>query len=434
MEKRLIIQDNICGEIVFEKDFYDLRKITGTREFKRLYSVRQLGLTNRNFSMSNITRHSHSLGVFQNATEWFKNVSFKEQTTLEEQREVLAACLLHDIGHGPLSHDFEILLEGKYNHEEFTSAVILDTKSEVNQVLKELNINPENVAAIIDHNLEKVKLWQVQMVSSQVDCDRLDYFNRDANAIGLKGKQVDVIRIFDNSELVKVNDELQIVFSDEIKGDLIKMLVERFDSYSNVYVTNKSEEPLFLVKKMLERIKEMDEDETIESVLRRDPLWSKVLKIILNSNGEDLYKNIGLKNFLFLEDNTFLAFLKKIDIYSKDSILREYSDSFFGKSNFKCVIDCEESKDFKEINGSEYKLIYEQKMHGTKFYKPNEPILLKYGNGKIKDLGKLLTKNSINDLIDNEDNKTVKVYKKIIKENVLDNKNTLKNTKNKMQQ
>ncbi len=78
--------------------------------------------------------------------------SFKSNSTLKQRREVMAAALLHDIGHGPYSHSFETFFEHSFCHEDFSIKIILDADSEVNQVLKKIKIEPKKVAAILAHD------------------------------------------------------------------------------------------------------------------------------------------------------------------------------------------------------------------------------------------------------------------------------------------
>ncbi len=126
-ENRKIIRDSIHGDIFLKE--LDIQ-IVDTPEFQRLRRIRQLGMTHLVYPGANHTRFEHSLGAFHLAGRIAENLPI----TPEEKTMVTSSALLHDIGHGPLSHTSEELLErylGK-SHVEVTNSII--SRSEIGNI------------------------------------------------------------------------------------------------------------------------------------------------------------------------------------------------------------------------------------------------------------------------------------------------------------
>ena len=160
-------------------------------EFQRLRRIHQLGGTFQVYHGAEHSRFSHSVGVYEVARlmlEWVEGL----QTLSEfEQVAVLCAALLHDIGHGPYSHSFESV--SLTNHEEFTDRIILED-THIHRILKEADPKlPNFVADIIAHRSENKLL--TQMISSQLDADRMDYLLRDSYFTGVSYGEFDLYRI-----------------------------------------------------------------------------------------------------------------------------------------------------------------------------------------------------------------------------------------------
>jgi HD superfamily phosphohydrolase len=176
------ITDNVLKNITFEEQF--LIKLFNTKEFKRLGRINQLGLTNFLFPGATHTRLAHSLGAYQLAKKFLNKFIIQDQIKIDQltYKSTLAAALLHDIGHGPFSHLFEKI--SNINHEKYSLLIINDKDSEINKVLNEENEKlVENVSLILKgkYHLE----WVNQLISSEIDVDRLDYLLRDSYHVGL---------------------------------------------------------------------------------------------------------------------------------------------------------------------------------------------------------------------------------------------------------
>ena len=116
------IKDPIHGEIEIPKDYLFIDELINTKEMKRLKNIYQLGECFNVFFGAVHTRFNHSLGVYNNAKNFIE--AFSKKIPEQDKKIILAAALLHDIGHGPRSHCFEEWTN--HNHELMTNKIILD--------------------------------------------------------------------------------------------------------------------------------------------------------------------------------------------------------------------------------------------------------------------------------------------------------------------
>jgi HD superfamily phosphohydrolase len=185
-----------------------------TPQVQRLRRIRQLGFSNLVYPGANHTRFEHSLGVYHLAKHLVKQVD-------EQQRnELLAAALLHDIGHGPFSHATEdlIMRYTRKSHEDIEEFL---RKGEISDILKDYSLSPSVIAAHIRGDTDPG-----QIIHSEIDVDRMDYLVRDAH-YGL----IDHVRLihelkFNENRLVLNIGGLQAAES---------LLVSRFLMHPTVY-------------------------------------------------------------------------------------------------------------------------------------------------------------------------------------------------------
>ena len=168
--------------------------LINTKEFQRLRRIKQLGTSSFTFHGAEHSRFSHSLGVYEIARR-ICDKFVRHHHTLWDDRErlvVLCAALLHDIGHGPFSHTFEKVFGT--DHEQLTVAIITSSDTEVNRVLRGVSADfPEQVASVIRKTYPNPQV--VQLISSQIDADRMDYLLRDAYCAGVSYGNFDLTRI-----------------------------------------------------------------------------------------------------------------------------------------------------------------------------------------------------------------------------------------------
>jgi HD superfamily phosphohydrolase len=170
-----------------------LLSLVETREMQRLRRVRQLGLANLVFPGAEHSRFTHALGVLQMAREMLDALARHDPSLREHEDVLLSAALLHDVGHGPFSHAFEPIAGG--HHETWSARTIAETSTEVNAVLRSHRRDlPADVTALFAGRYRASPLLK-DIVSSQLDADRLDYLQRDVLATGVRHGRFDHRRI-----------------------------------------------------------------------------------------------------------------------------------------------------------------------------------------------------------------------------------------------
>ena len=186
MESRFkIFSDPVHGFISVPKNL--ILALIQTPEVQRLRRIRQLGVGYLVFPGAEHTRFGHALGAMALMQDALSSLTEKgTPISAEEHTAALAAALLHDIGHGPFSHTLEHTLIRDFNHEEMSRALLEDLNARFDGAL-------DLAIRIFDGNYERPFFHQ--MVSSQLDMDRLDYLRRDSYYTGVVEGAVGVDRI-----------------------------------------------------------------------------------------------------------------------------------------------------------------------------------------------------------------------------------------------
>lgn len=198
MNKKKIINDPVYGFITIPGEL--LFDIISHPWFQRLRHIKQLGLTDFVYPGAQHTRFQHALGAMHLMKQALDTLRSKGVEISEDEHEAaIIAVLLHDIGHGPLSHTLEHTLLHGIKHESLSYLFMQRLNKEFNGAL--------NVALKIFQNTYKRKFLH-QLVSSQLDIDRLDYLKRDCFFAGVMEGTIGVDRII--SMLSVHNDQLVV--------------------------------------------------------------------------------------------------------------------------------------------------------------------------------------------------------------------------------
>ena len=238
-----IINDPVFGFIKIPKGI--LYGIVEHPLFQRLNRINQLGLASVVYPGARHTRFQHSLGAFHLMSEAIQNLQQKGQFIFDSEAEaVQAAILMHDIGHGPFSHVLENTLIHGISHEEISLMMMEEINRSVNG---QLNL------AISIFKGEYPKNFLHQLISSQLDMDRLDYLRRDSFYTGVTEGNIGSARII---KMLNVIDDSLVV---EQKGiySLENYLTTRRLMYWQVYLHRTCVAYEKVLVNMLKRAKEL---------------------------------------------------------------------------------------------------------------------------------------------------------------------------------
>ncbi len=215
--------------------------------FQRLRRIKQLGLTNLVYPGALHTRFHHAMGAMHLMGQAIDVIRSKgHEITEEEAKGVTIAILLHDIGHGPFSHALEHSIVSDITHEEISELFMSRLNTEFNGQL--------SLAIKIFQNKYSKKFLH-QLVSSQLDMDRLDYLKRDSFFTGVSEGVISSDRII--KMLNVVNDQLAV----EAKGiySIEKFIIARRLMYWQVYLHKTVLSAESLLVNILRRAKELAE-------------------------------------------------------------------------------------------------------------------------------------------------------------------------------
>ena len=225
MNEKRVLRDAIHDYI--HVDHLVIWHLVNSQEMQRLRRIKQLGGTYQVFQSAEHSRFVHSLGVYQVVRKMLEEECLDNCLSDYDKLCVMCAGLLHDIGHGPFSHSFEGVFGD--NHEDMTVRMILED-SEIHDILtsvyKEL---PQDVASIIQHTHTNQIL--IQMVSSQLDADRMDYLLRDSYMTGTTYGQYDMSRILRTMRICNG----KIVYKESGVQAIENYILARYHMYWQVY-------------------------------------------------------------------------------------------------------------------------------------------------------------------------------------------------------
>jgi HD superfamily phosphohydrolase len=316
LNKKKIINDPIYGFITIPDDL--IFDIIDHPYFQRLRRIKQLGLTDLVYPGALHTRFHHALGAMHLMGLALTNLRSKgHEISDKELQAAQLAVLLHDIGHGPFSHALEYTLLSNTSHEQVSSFIISALNKKFNGAL-ELALN------IFEDTYERKFLHQ--LVSSQLDTDRLDYLQRDCFFTGVSEGTIGADRIIKMLEIV--DDKLVV----EEKGiySIENFLTARRLMYWQVYLHKTTVSAEKMMIKVVERAKYLVKNG--ETLFGTEPL---LLFLKNDVQIADFYKDDSLlKTFIALDDYDLWAGIKAW-VNHPDKILSFLSRSLLERRLFK---------------------------------------------------------------------------------------------------
>jgi len=250
-----IIRDPVHDVIAFRTERPAdalLFRLVNAAEFQRLRRVRQLGFASLAYPGADHSRYSHSLGVMETGRKMLGQLRLSASISEAEETICLCACLLHDLGHGPFSHVFERISE--FSHEELTRRLIADPQSEVNGILaghdREL---PGLVAGALAGQSQPAFVRDI--LSSQLDADRLDYLLRDNLMTGSRYGDYDLGWLLHALTIDELSGRLAVTWKGVSAVEAY--LQSRYHMYRNVYFHKVVRSAEGMVKLVLQRAKRL---------------------------------------------------------------------------------------------------------------------------------------------------------------------------------
>ncbi len=309
-----VYHDPLHGGIALNADRPEERLIIDlidTPAFQRLRRIRQLGPASLTFHGAESSRFTHSIGVMAIARRAFDGLALANPELAPHRGTVLCGALLHDIGHGPFSHTAEEIFG--CNHEHWTQRIILESRP-----IRDLLVAFDSglIEAILGvysktHPLPIVS----QLISSQLDCDRIDYLMRDSHSSGASYGRLDLDRLLGAMRFDRESGSL--VVAQKGVASVEHYLIVRSLMYSQVYHHPKIMAAAWLLDRIFDRARwligqgpgYLDADATVSAWLTQD------------------CNRLSLDHYLQADDGVFLYHVQRWCL-SLDPILADLSRRF----------------------------------------------------------------------------------------------------------
>ena len=376
MKKKFkIINDPVHGIITIPNAL--IYSIIQHRYFQRLRKISQNGLTELVYPGAKHSRFNHALGcmhLMQKSIEVLKEKGV--EISAEEEKGAYVAILLHDLGHGPFSHSLEYSIIDGSHHEEISL-----------QMMEELNreFNGELTLAISIFTGQYPRKFLSQLVSSQLDVDRLDYLKRDSFFTGVVEGNINPERII--SMMNVKNNELVI----DAKGisSVEKFLMARIFMYNNVYLHKTSFSAENYLIQVLRRAKELTRQ-------GEDLFATSAFKYFLEGKESGKLSKHGLELFAQLDDSDVLSAIKEWQFH-QDIILSTLAQAIVERRLPKSEVKIQknpETKIRKEeerikkllgIDDASY-FVQQSEIKITPYQTDKHPILIAFKNGNVEEI------------------------------------------------
>jgi len=320
INKLKILNDPIYGFITIPNPLlYDLIQHP---YFQRLRRISQMGLSYLVYPGAHHTRFHHALGCMHMMQKAIEVLKFKEvQISKDEENALLIAILLHDIGHGPFSHAMEHSIVEDVNHEAISLLFMNKLNAEFNGQLS---------LAIQVFKGEYHRKFMLQLISSQLDMDRMDYLKRDSFYTGVAEGNINSDRLI---QMLNVVDDV-LVMEEKAIYSIEKFLMARRLMYWQAYLHKTSLVAELILTKALKRAKEL----TIKGVSLPS---SQALLFFMNNKIElNGFSDSVLDKFSQLDDFDIISALKEWQNHD-DFILSSLSKMIINRDLLKIKLSSE---------------------------------------------------------------------------------------------
>ena len=380
LNKLKIVNDPVYGFIHIPNEF--ILDLIEHPYFQRLCRISQMGLSYLVYPGARHTRFHHALGCMYLMQQAIQTLRYKQvEITPEEEEGLYIAILLHDIGHGPFSHAMEHSIVEGISHEEISLAF-----------MEELNRQFEGKLSIAIEIFQKKyhKQFMNQLISSQLDMDRLDYLKRDSFYSGVSEGNINSQRII---AMLTVKDDTLIV---EEKGiySIEEFLVARRLMYWQVYLHKTSIGAEFVLIRILARVKELTQQG------KKLAMTTALRFFVENHITKETFDRHALHLFAQLDDYDIISGLKEWQ-YGDDWVLAKLSQMILNRDLlrvklYKSPVEKEKVQELlqetaQQLNISEdlaHYFVFTGEISNTAYRKDEQNILIYTKNNKIVDVTK----------------------------------------------
>ncbi len=394
INKRKILNDPIYGFITIPNELiYDLVQHP---YFQRLRRISQMGLSYLVYPGATHTRFHHALGCMHLMQKAIEILKFKQvEISLDEENALLIAILLHDMGHGPFSHAMEHSIVEEVNHESI-SLLFMEKLN--------LEFNDKLALAIKIFKGDYHRKFMLQLISSQLDMDRMDYLKRDSFYSGVNEGNINSERLI---QMMNVVDDILVI---EEKGiySVEKFLMARRLMYWQAYLHKTSLVAELILTKILKRAKELTQKGVVLTCS------DSLMYFMQNKVELSDFDGLILEKFAQLDDFDIISALKSW----------QTNDDFILSSLSKMIIN----RDLLKIKLSQDKISSEEKNELLEKFSKQENISIQDANyfifkGKIinqayssisEPIRILKKNNTVEDVVEASDQLNLKALSKVV--------------------
>jgi HD superfamily phosphohydrolase len=297
-----------------------LYRLISAAEIQRLRRIRQLGLASLVYPGADHSRYSHSLGVMETARRVLEHLAHSTRIEEGDATACLAAALLHDLGHGPLSHVFEHV--GNVQHETITLQIIQDPHSEVHRSLSDHDRALPQMVANLLHPTSNRTFYH-DILASQLDADRFDYLLRDNLMTGSQYGGFDLRWLLHALTVDQAGSRLAVTSKGVSAAEAY--LQSRYHMYRNVYFHKVVRTAEGMLKLALRRARRLATDNQLPTPSRDDVAFKAL------AGGQ-----LTLTDFAELDDISLLHCLK-LWTRAPDKILARLSHGLLNRHLYKTI-------------------------------------------------------------------------------------------------
>lgn len=385
MSKAKLFNDPIYGLIDLRYEI--LYDIIDETYFQRLRRIKQMGLSDLVYPGATHARFQHAIGATYLLHQALDNLERKEiEITLEEKIATSIAILCHDVGHGPFSHALEKIIV-PIAHEHITLLFLQYMTHKYGDII-------HTAIAIFKGQYHKKFLHQ--LISSQLDVDRLDYLSRDSFYSGVAEGVIGYDRII---KMMNVYEN-KIVIEEKGIYSIEKFLTSRYLMYMQVYLHKTSLAAEKMLESLMQRTKFLIQQE-------KSVVVSENLKYFFKSTPESLNGAEFIENFSLLDDTDIWQVIKQNQHHS-DDILKVLCNSILRRNIFKSHVQLVSDGTFVGDADVEHKttqvltpeeqnyFVFKGSYHIEKYNLSNEEILILEKSGAVKKLSEIFSFNNEN--------------------------------------